>query len=404
MAIRVSFREHRESNGEITLYARFKIPERKGGKVIYRNTERSAHTSSRVKARQEAERIYQEAYEEAHRERPGELADGTFAKAAINYMRNKGTKTTPTDGLIPAYRLKIRANKKYLHPIIERIGLKKLSEIDNGLLGWLAEQIYPGRTAATINRQLHTPIIAVLKFAEHPYNLKRPDGHDSLPALDIPADDWYPSVLRVANPYARAFLITQRMTGRRPDELLNRTHDHYISETGVLQVWDGKGKQFISLELPDPARIALDALPDLRRNEEPGSVAKGERRTAAKRTFLFGTNHKSTMLKWIKDACKEAGVRYHMPKEAGRHAFVTKSLEEGKSLKWVMDAGRWKTLKVVAEKYGHLEKQEVDRQARASGEEWFRKVLNQPVQIEGNEQRILGTDVGKAKKTKKNQG
>ena len=87
---------------------------------------------------------------------------------------------------------------------------------------------------------------------------------------------------------------------------------------------------------------------------------------------------------WLKDACKEAGVRYHMPKEAGRHAFVTKNLEEGKSLKWVQDSGRWKTLKIVAEKYGHLEKQEIDRQARHAGEEWFRKVLNQPLKIEGN--------------------
>ncbi len=400
MAIRVSFREHRESSGEITLYARFKIPKREGGKVTYGYTERSTGTSQRVKARQRAEEIYQAAYEEAHKPQPGELSDGTFAKAALDYMRHKGGRVTPTDGLIPAHRLKVRANKKYLHPIIERIGLKKLAEIDQALLGWLTEQIYPGRTPATINRQLYTPIIAVMKFAKHPYRLQRPEGHDSLPELDIPADDWYPAVLRAANPYARAFLIASRMTGRRPDELLNRTRDHYVSDTGVLLVWDGKGQQFISLELPEPARIAMDALPDIRDEATgAGSVAKGERRTDAKRGFLFGTNHKSTMNKWIKDACKEAGVRYHMPKEAGRHAFVTKSLEEGRSLKWVMDAGRWKTLKVVAEKYSHLEKQEVDRQARQSGEEWFRKVLNQPAQIEGNEQRISGIYLGKGKKT-----
>lgn len=403
MAIRVSFREHRESNGEITLYARFKIPERKGGKVVYRNTERSTGTSQRVKARQRAEEIYQAAYEEAHKPQPGELADDTFAKAALDYMRHNGGKVTPTDGLIPAHRLKVRANKKYLHPIIEKAGLKKLREFDQALMVSLGAALYPDKSAATINRQLYTPVIAVLNFAKHPYQLQRPEGHDSLPELDIPADSWYPGVLREANPYARAFLITQRMTGRRPDELLNRTPDHYINETGVLQVWDGKAEQFISLELPEPARIALDALPNLRNDPERGGVGKGARRTFAKRNFLFGTNHKSTMIKWIKDACKEAGVRYHMPKEAGRHAFVTKNLQEGKSLKWVQDAGRWKTLKVVAEKYGHLEKQEVDRQAREAGEEWFRQVLSQPVQIEGNEQRILGIEVGKGKKDQKNQ-
>jgi hypothetical protein len=51
----------------------------------------------------------------------------------------------------------------------------------------------------------------------------------------------------------------------------------------------------------------------------------------------------------------------------------------------MQDSGRWKTLKIkiVAEKYGHLEKQEVDRQARQAGEEWFRKVLTERQQIEG---------------------
>jgi hypothetical protein len=75
----------------------------------------------------------------------------------------------------------------------------------------------------------------------------------------------------------------------------------------------------------------------------------------------------------------EAKVRYHMAKDAGWHAFVTKNLEAGKSLKWVQDAGRWKTLKVVAEKYGHVELQVVDRQAK----EWFSEILSQPMEIEG---------------------
>jgi hypothetical protein len=82
------------------------------------------------------------------------------------------------------------------------------------------------------------------------------------------------------------------------------------------------------------------------------------------------------------DACKDAGVPYHTAYEAGRHAFVTKSLQEGKSLKWVQEYGRWKRIKTPAERYGHLERQEVDRQAKQSGEDWFRKMLSQPEQIE----------------------
>ncbi len=401
MAIKVSFREHREADGTRILYARYGEPYRdEEGKIRTRRVERSTHTSQRVRARQWAEAEYQKALEAAHREPSSKAANDTFAAAALAYMQHKGGKVTPVDGLIPAHRLKTRANKSYLAPIIEKIGLKKLSEINQALVGRVAEQLYPGRTAATINRQLYTPIVAVMNHAKHPIALDRPEGYDSLPELDVPANEWYGAVLRTANPYLRAFIITERMTGRRPDELLNRTRDHFNDEMGTLLFWDGKGEQFIQLQLPEPALIALRALPDLRQAEK-GSDSKGGRLTKSKRVFLFGTNNASTMRKWLRFACEEAGVRYHMPKEAGRHAFVTRNLEEGKSLKWVQDTGRWKTLKIVAEKYGHLEKQEVDRQARQAGEEWFRKVLNQPIQIEGNatESRPkLGDDKGDGRK------
>lgn len=381
MGFRVSFREHRQSDGTKILYARFRIPVRQeDGSIRNEPTERSTRTGKRVDARREAELVYQKAYEDAHRPRAHEAGKDTFAAAAVSYMRSKGSKTTPVDGLIPASRLKVRANKSYLIPIIERIGTKKLHEISQAVVDKLCTQIYPGRTAQTINRQLYTPIIAVLNHVKQPHALKRPEGHDSLPAIDVPVNDWYPPVLRVANPYLRAFLLTQRLHGRRPDELLNRTREHFDDDAGVLLVWDGKGEQFIAVQLAQPALIAIRALPDLRLAKKGAPDA---RLTHAKRHFLYGTNRKETMRGWLLDACKEAGVRYHMAKEAGRHAFVTKNLQEGKSLKWVQDGGRWKTLKVVAEKYGHLERQEVDRQARESGEKWFKQILSQPGLIEG---------------------
>ena len=378
MAIRVSWRKHKQKDGETVLYGRFKIPVRTAeGEIEHRYTERSTHTGEKLKARQRVEEIYQEAYEEAHKPREDEVESDTFAAAAISYMKHKGSQKSPVDGLIPASRLKVRANKRYLYPIIERIGTKKLAEIDQAVVDNLATEVYPGCTASTINRQLHTPIIAVMTFVGHAHNIKRPEGHDSLPELTVPANDWYPAVLRAANPYAHAFTITVRLTGRRPDELLNRTRDHFNTDLGTLTIWDGKGKQYIVLQLPEPALIAIRALPDLS-DEKKGSIKKGEKLTKAKRCFLFGTNQKSTMRKWMMDACKDAGVPYHTPYEAGRHAFVTKSLEEGKSLKWVMEYGRWKRIKVPAERYGHLERQEVDRQARQTGDEWYRKVLEQP--------------------------
>jgi integrase len=402
VAIRVSWRKHKQKDGEVILYGRFKIPFRTAeGKIGHRYTERSTLTGEKLKARQYVEAEYQKAYEEAHKPREGEVESDTFAAAAISYMKNKGSKKSPVDGLIPASRLKVRANKRYLYPVIERIGTKKLSEIDQATVDNLSTELYAGCTAATINRQLHTPIIAVMTFVGHAHDIKRPEGHDNLPEIKVPANEWYPAVLRAANPYARAFTIVVRLTGRRPDELLNRTREHFNDELGTLTIWDGKGKQYIVLTLPEPALVAIRALPDLS-DAKKGSTRKGEKLTHAKRHHLFGTNQKSTMRKWMLDACKDAGVPYHTAYEAGRHAFVTKNLEEGKSLKWVMEAGRWKRIKVPAERYGHYERQEVDRQARQSGEDWFRKVLSQPVEIDAEpiqDQRLIGGRFGDGTKS-----
>jgi hypothetical protein len=66
---------------------------------------------------------------------------------------------------------------------------------------------------------------------------------------------------------------------------------------GTLLLWDGTGEQFIMLQLPEPALIAIRALPDLSQAKK-GAIRRGEKLTHSKRHFLFGTNHASTMRIW----------------------------------------------------------------------------------------------------------
>ena len=49
---------------------------------------------------------------------------------------------------------------------------------------------------------------------------------------------------------------------------------------------------------------------------------------------------------------------YFSPHVFGRHKFATRFLEAGYSLQFVKNAGHWKTIRLVAELYGHLEKRE----------------------------------------------
>lgn len=61
------------------------------------------------------------------------------------------------------------------------------------------------------------------------------------------------------------------------------------------------------------------------------------------------------------------------PRTAGRHSFATGLLAERRTLKEVQDAGRWKSIKMPALIYGHLELSKVDDDAREVGEKWAEK-------------------------------
>jgi integrase len=90
----------------------------------------------------------------------GEFAESgeqTFAAAALAYMRAGG-------------------ERLYLAPIIQHFGNTAISQIGQPEIDEAAERLYPGGSPATINRQVYTPISAVLRRAGMVIALHRPKG------------------------------------------------------------------------------------------------------------------------------------------------------------------------------------------------------------------------------------
>jgi integrase len=81
----------------------------------------------------------------------------TFATAAIAYMRANG------DG-------------SHLEPVLKAWPNKLLSDIDQIAIDALAAELYPNATAATRNRQVYTPVSAILKHVGIEKKVKRPKG------------------------------------------------------------------------------------------------------------------------------------------------------------------------------------------------------------------------------------
>jgi len=81
----------------------------------------------------------------------------TFANAAIAYMRAGG-------------------EGQYLVPILKAWPVKMLADIDQISIDTLATELYPTASVATRNRQVYTPVSAVLKHVGIDRKIKRPKG------------------------------------------------------------------------------------------------------------------------------------------------------------------------------------------------------------------------------------
>jgi integrase len=95
------------------------------------------------------------------RERKGEV---TFAGAALAYMRAGG-------------------EARFLAPLLRHFGEAPLADMGQPDIDAAAVALYPDATPATRNRQVYSPVSAVLKHAGVEKPLRRPKGARSVPRL-----------------------------------------------------------------------------------------------------------------------------------------------------------------------------------------------------------------------------
>jgi len=88
--------------------------------------------------------------------------DQTFASAAISYMNAGGQRT-------------------FLEPIIRYFGARLLHTIKQADIDAAAVALYPAATPATRNRQVYTPVSAVLRHGGVTIGLRRPKGAAGTP-------------------------------------------------------------------------------------------------------------------------------------------------------------------------------------------------------------------------------
>jgi integrase len=335
----MSFRKHICEDGRTVYYWRAKVPVKKtGGEIVWRRVERSTGVGTLAEAREVARRLEAEYHERAGRP-VSQTGDLTFADAALSYMKNGGERT-------------------YLAPILELIGSHPLTDIGQTLIQDVADRLKPGTKPATQNRHIFTPVLAVLNFAAKtkmapPPALLRPRGHDKAPTLDLPDAEWFNRIMPELSPQMRALVLLITCHGLRIAEAIERTPADLDPNGWRLGIPDTKAGVPVLVKLSEPVIEAIKAIPDWR-----------------KQRWLFGTRHRSNIARAISKAAKRAGLRTYGTHAIGRHSFSVRVLKAGKSLKFLMSAGRWASPKMPMVRYGHLEISEVGDAVNEIAADW----------------------------------
>lgn len=262
----------------------------------------------------------------------GEKRTALFAEAVVLYVNGGG-------------------EARFLRPLLDRWGGRRIEEITASEVAQAAQDLYPGRTAATLDRQLYTPVNAVLRKAAKA-------GLAELKAFDrpkvrrkpvvIPDENWLWSFLPQAKPRLQAIVLFMSFTAARVGEAcrLKWSDIDFARKKALLGITKNGKPREVAL-----APIVIDALLALKRGD--GAV--------------FGFAARWSVNQALERACKRGGLPYFSSHKIGRHAFAARLLKAGHSTRLVQVAGGWSNIGIVAEHYGHLEQSDVDHAVMSVG-------------------------------------
>lgn len=254
----------------------------------------------------------------------GEEAVRTFEEAALSYLEAGG-------------------ERRFLPPLIRHFRGRVLGSIKPGEVQSAARGLYPNAAGATRNRQVIVPVRAVINHGAS-LGWCAPIAVDLFPVRKprrVAVDRaWLDAFMAQADadrlPHLAAAILFMAQTGARVGEAVRVERQHVdLSRREVLlertktTEWEAR---YITRELA--MRIAM--LPD---GDGP----------------LFGYRNRWSVNTRMKAVCRRAGIPYVPPHQAGRHSFATAALASGASVREVMEAGGWKTARLLLETYAHAE-------------------------------------------------
>lgn len=259
----------------------------------------------------------------------GRTAIATFAVAVEGYLMQGG-------------------EGRYLGPLVKHFATAKLSNIDQAAIERAAKILKPKAAQSTINRQIHTPLSAVLKFAA-----KR--GLCELKPIERPDQPkgktrWLNAVeadrfMTAATKSMRPLFLFMLYTGARVAEAVYLDWNEVDLGRAHVTFLDTKNGEDRGVPL-HPIAVAALANLELR----TGAVFRKPGK--AKAPYPHKIDGGGQIKTAFRLTCERAGIEDATPHTL-RHTWATWHYQENRDLSRLMELGGWKSLDMV-QRYAHV--------------------------------------------------
>jgi integrase len=253
----------------------------------------------------------------------GEESVRTFEEAVMLYVNAGGERT-------------------YLEPLLKRFRGRVLGTIKPEEIKQASRTLCPSKKNSTRNRQVIVPACAVINHAaEAGWCPKITVGRFPVEkARRVTVDrEWIDVFLAQADfdglPHLSAAILFMWQTGTRVSEASRVFPEHVDLRNRVVLLERTKTTQWERRHISQELMVRLANL--LMRDGEP----------------IFGYASRFGIRTRMKAVCRRAGLPFVPPHQAGRHSFASNALAMGATVKEVMEAGGWRTARLVLETYAH---------------------------------------------------
>ena len=243
------------------------------------------------------------------------------------------------------------ADAGFLAKVMPHLGRKRLIDIKPAEVRALGRVIYPNASTDTWQRQVVTPVRAVLNAAhdmgkgpairikgyskQERQEQDRKRGKESRQAKTPGSWEWVLAFRSEANPYLSALALFMFTTGARVSQSLQIEPRDLDLQRNRLFLPGAKGHPLQWVDITPETVVDLANLPP-------------------RHGLVFGYAQRWGVYKAWRSTCARAGIEYLTPHSAGRHGFGTEMVvRQGLDPVTVAGAGRWADPSLLLKTYAH---------------------------------------------------